>query len=50
MHGATFITRRDVVSRLEQIVIEIEQQTCPVLVVSHSSTLAALYAYFSGVR
>ena len=39
----------DVVRRLEPLLIEIEQQTTPVLVVSHGSTLRALYSYFSGV-
>jgi len=38
----------DVISRLQPTLIDIESQTCPVLVVSHSSTLTALYSYFSG--
>eukprot|EP00542_Grammatophora_oceanica_P018786 CAMPEP_0194045456 /NCGR_PEP_ID=MMETSP0009_2-20130614/16795_1 /TAXON_ID=210454 /ORGANISM="Grammatophora oceanica, Strain CCMP 410" /LENGTH=593 /DNA_ID=CAMNT_0038690319 /DNA_START=16 /DNA_END=1797 /DNA_ORIENTATION=+ len=36
----------DLISRLETVVIDIEQQVAPVLVVSHVSCLQALIAYF----
>ncbi|RLN02399.1 hypothetical protein BBJ28_00005495 [Nothophytophthora sp. Chile5] len=39
---------RDLMLRLEPILIDIEQHTGPVLVVSHISTLQVLYAYFLG--
>ena len=38
----------DLVTRLEPTLIEIEQQTSPVLIVSHLSTLQVLYSYFTG--
>lgn len=38
----------DLVSRLEPTLIEIEQQTSPVLIVSHLSTLQVLFSYFTG--
>eukprot|EP00750_Incisomonas_marina_P026819 INCI5951.9.p1 GENE.INCI5951.9~~INCI5951.9.p1 ORF type:complete len:615 (-),score=93.00 INCI5951.9:67-1911(-) len=37
---------RDLLQRLQQVVISIEQQTLPVLVVSHTSSLQLLYSYF----
>ncbi|CAI5723342.1 unnamed protein product [Peronospora destructor] len=39
---------RDLMLRLEPILIDIEQHTGPVLVVSHISTLQVLYSYFLG--
>jgi len=38
----------DLLTRLEPFLIELEQQTCPVLVVSHLSTLQVLSSYFTG--
>ncbi|KAF4034617.1 Histidine phosphatase superfamily (branch 1) [Phytophthora infestans] len=40
---------QDLMLRLEPILIDIEQHTGPVLVVSHISTLQVLYSYFLGV-
>jgi len=37
---------RDLVSRLESCVIDMEQQICPVMVVSHVSVIQVLLAYF----
>lgn len=37
---------RDLIQRLTSVVIEIEQQVIPALVVSHLSTLQCLIAYF----
>ncbi|KAG7382983.1 hypothetical protein PHYPSEUDO_004162 [Phytophthora pseudosyringae] len=39
---------QDLMMRLEPILIDIEQHTGPVLVVSHISTLQVLYSYFLG--
>ncbi|GAB9468209.1 6-phosphofructo-2-kinase/fructose-2,6-biphosphatase [Globisporangium polare] len=39
----------DLMLRIEPILIDIEQHTGPVLVVSHISTLQVLYSYFLGV-
>ncbi|KAI9909591.1 hypothetical protein PsorP6_014843 [Peronosclerospora sorghi] len=39
---------QDLMLRLEPVLIDIEQHTGPVLVVSHISTLQVLYAYFLG--
>ena len=39
----------DLILRLEPLLIELEQQTGPVLVVSHLSTLQVLTSYFTGV-
>ena len=39
----------DLIERLEPLLIELEQQTCPVLVVSHLSTLQA-HAYCTTAR
>ena len=39
----------DLISRIEPLLIELEQQTSPVLVVSHLSTLQLLASYFTGV-
>jgi broad specificity phosphatase PhoE len=39
----------DLMLRLEAVLIDIEQHTGPVLVVSHISTLQVLYSYFLGV-
>jgi len=38
----------DLTSRLESVVVDIEQQVCPVLVVSHVSVLQVLVAYLRG--
>jgi len=38
----------DLVTRLEPILIEIEQQTAPVLIVSHVSCIQGLLAYYMG--
>jgi len=40
---------QDLISRLEPMLIEIEQQTSPVLIVAHLSTLQVLYGYFGGL-
>lgn len=37
----------DLIQRLDPLVVDLERQRNPVLVVSHLSTLQALYAYFS---
>jgi broad specificity phosphatase PhoE len=37
---------RDLIKRLESVIIDMEQQTGPVLVVSHVSVLQSLIAYF----
>jgi len=37
---------RDVINRLETVIIDVEQQVSPVLVVSHVSVLQTLIAYF----
>ena len=39
---------QDLIQRVESVLIDIEQQTSPVLVVSHLSTLQLLRAYFAG--
>ncbi|GLD97251.1 hypothetical protein PINS_up005934 [Pythium insidiosum] len=39
----------DLMLRLEPVLIDIEQHTGPVIVVSHISTLQVLYSYFLGV-
>ncbi|KAG2790201.1 hypothetical protein JG687_00011643 [Phytophthora cactorum] len=39
---------QDLMMRLEPVLIDIEQHTGPVLVVSHISTLQVLYSYFLG--
>jgi broad specificity phosphatase PhoE len=39
---------QDLVTRLEPVLIEIEQQTAPVLVVSHVSCIQVLLAYYLG--
>lgn len=39
---------RDLVARLESVVIDVEQQVAPVLVVGHVSVIQALLAYFRG--
>jgi 6-phosphofructo-2-kinase/fructose-2,6-biphosphatase len=36
----------DVIQRLEPVIIEIERQRSPVVVVAHQAVLRALYAYF----
>ena len=38
----------DLVSRLEPMLVDLEQQTAPVVVISHLSVLQALYCYFTG--
>ena len=37
---------KDLIKRLESPIIDVEQQTAPVLIVSHVSVLQALIAYF----
>ncbi|KAJ6670985.1 FRUCTOSE-26-BISPHOSPHATASE-RELATED [Salix viminalis] len=37
----------DVIQRLEPVIIELERQRAPVVVISHQAVLRALYAYFS---
>ncbi|KAK4355973.1 hypothetical protein RND71_024944 [Anisodus tanguticus] len=37
----------DVIQRLEPVIIELERQRAPVVVVSHQAVLRALYAYFA---
>ncbi|MED6123640.1 hypothetical protein PIB30_051051 [Stylosanthes scabra] len=37
----------DVIQRLEPVIIELERQRSPVVVVSHQAVLRALYAYFT---
>lgn len=39
---------RDLINRLETVIIDVEQQVSPVLVVSHVSVLQSLVAYFRG--
>mmetsp|Transcript_11429 Transcript_11429/g.18607 ORF Transcript_11429/g.18607 Transcript_11429/m.18607 type:complete len:824 (-) Transcript_11429:42-2513(-) len=39
----------DLVTRLEPVLVEIEQQTAPILVVSHISCIQVLLAYFLGI-
>ncbi|MDQ3034676.1 MAG: 6-phosphofructo-2-kinase/fructose-2,6-bisphosphatase [Myxococcota bacterium] len=36
---------RDVIRRLEPVIVELERERCPVLVVAHQAVLRALYAY-----
>jgi broad specificity phosphatase PhoE/adenylylsulfate kinase-like enzyme len=36
---------RDVIRRLEPVIVEIERERCPILVVGHQAVLRALYAY-----
>jgi len=38
----------DVAERLEPLVMDLEAQTKPVLIISHLSCLRVLYAYFQG--
>jgi len=42
-------SQQDVASSLEHIILELERQTLPVLVISHASTLQVLYGYFLGI-
>ncbi|XP_027941499.1 6-phosphofructo-2-kinase/fructose-2,6-bisphosphatase-like isoform X2 [Vigna unguiculata] len=37
----------DVIQRLEPVIIELERQRAPVVVISHQAVLRALYAYFT---
>ncbi|KAG8067281.1 hypothetical protein GUJ93_ZPchr0005g16155, partial [Zizania palustris] len=37
----------DVIQRLEPVIIELERQQAPVVVISHQAVLRALYAYFA---
>ncbi|KAK3206573.1 hypothetical protein Dsin_020619 [Dipteronia sinensis] len=37
----------DVIQRLEPVIIELERQRAPVVVISHQAVLRALYAYFA---
>jgi len=41
-------SQQDLAASLEPLVLELERQTLPVLVVSHQSTLQVLYGYFLG--
>ena len=41
---------RDLIKRLESVIIDMEQQTAPVLVVSHVSVAQALISYFRQSR
>jgi broad specificity phosphatase PhoE len=41
-------SQQDLALALEPFILELERQTLPVLVVSHSSTLQVLYGYFLG--
>lgn len=38
----------DIVARVEPVIIELERQRAPVLVVAHQAVLRVLYAYFTG--
>ncbi|XP_047059920.1 6-phosphofructo-2-kinase/fructose-2,6-bisphosphatase-like [Lolium rigidum] len=38
----------DVIQRLEPVIIELERQRAPVVVISHQAVLRALYSYFAG--
>ena len=38
----------DVIQRLEPIIIEIERQKTPILVIAHQAVCRALYSYFVG--
>lgn len=38
---------RDVIRRLEPVIVELERERAPVLVVAHQAVLRALYAYFT---
>jgi len=40
---------QDVIQRLDPVIVELERQTVPVLVVAHQAVLRALYAYFTEV-
>jgi broad specificity phosphatase PhoE len=40
---------QDVIERLDPVVMEIERQRCPVLVIAHQAVLRALYAYLMNV-
>ena len=40
----------DVIQRLEPVIIEIERQRTPVLIVAHQAVLRCLYAYFMSRR
>lgn len=39
----------DIITKLESVIVDIEQQTAPVLVVAHISTLQMLMAYFKNI-
>jgi broad specificity phosphatase PhoE len=39
----------DVIQRLEPVIVEIERQDRPVLVVAHQAVLRAIYSYFAGI-
>jgi broad specificity phosphatase PhoE len=39
---------QDVVHRLESVIIELQRQDGPILIVSHQATLRCLYSYISG--
>jgi broad specificity phosphatase PhoE/predicted kinase len=39
----------DVIQRLEPVIVEIERQRQPVIVVGHQAVLRALYGYFQGI-
>lgn len=40
----------DVIYRLEPVILELERQKGPVLIVAHNAVIRAIYAYFSGKR
>lgn len=40
---------QDVIQRLDPVILELERQRHPVLVVAHQAVLRALYAYFTGI-
>ncbi|MCE2391718.1 MAG: histidine phosphatase family protein [Proteobacteria bacterium] len=40
---------QDVIQRLDRVIIELERQNSPVLVISHQAVMRALYAYFADV-
>jgi broad specificity phosphatase PhoE len=40
----------DVIQRLDRVIVELERQQVPVLVIGHQAVLRALYAYFADVE
>jgi 6-phosphofructo-2-kinase/fructose-2,6-biphosphatase len=39
---------KDVIERLQPIIIELERLRCPVLIIAHQAILRVLYSYFVG--